>query len=241
MVEERERKEGKRQRWVGGPTPEKKIDDTKAARPRDGRSVPDGVTVQPRCQIGHGWHNLHADGSGHRCLFPLMTSLLTQAQPPTRTYKVPESVLVVIHTAALDVLLIRRADATDFWQSVTGSKDTPDELLAQTAAREVEEETGIDCAPGSLLSAGLVDWDLRNVYEIYPQWRHRYDPAVSYNTESLFALEVPPGIVVRLNPREHGAHVWLPWREAADRCFSPSNAEAILLLPRLCAKASQDP
>jgi dATP pyrophosphohydrolase len=39
-------------------------------------------------------------------------------------FKIPESVLVVIHTPALDVLLIRRADAAAFWQSVTGSKDT---------------------------------------------------------------------------------------------------------------------
>ncbi len=173
--------------------------------------------------------------------FAFMTASLTQHQPPTRPYKVPESVLVVIHTAALEVLLIRRADAADFWQSVTGSKDTPDEPLAMTAAREVGEETGIDCAPGSPLSAGLVDWALRNVYEIYPQWRHRYDPAVSRNTESLFALEVPAGTPVRLNPREHDAHLWLPWREAADRCFSPSNAEAILLLPRLARKPSQRP
>ncbi|MEP6558970.1 MAG: dihydroneopterin triphosphate diphosphatase [Burkholderiales bacterium] len=168
-----------------------------------------------------------------------MTSSLATGQSPAHRYKVPESVLVVIHTAALDVLLIRRADAADFWQSVTGSKDTPDEPLAQTAVREVEEETGIDCAPGRALSAGLVDWKLRNIYEIYPQWRHRYDPAVSHNTESLFALEVPPGIVVRLNPREHSAHVWLPWREAADRCFSPSNAEAILLLPRRSAASGR--
>ena len=35
-----------------------------------------------------------------------------------------------------------------------------------------------------------------------------------------------------LAPREHSGFEWLPWREAADRCFSPSNAEAILTLPR---------
>ena len=37
--------------------------------------------------------------------------------------KIPQSVLVVIHTPALEVLLIERADAPGFWQSVTGSKD----------------------------------------------------------------------------------------------------------------------
>ena len=68
-------------------------------------------------------------------------------------YKIPESVLVVIHTPDLQVLLIRRADAAeDFWQSVTGSKDRPDEALTTTAAREVREETGIDAgAPGCRL------------------------------------------------------------------------------------------
>jgi dATP pyrophosphohydrolase len=67
----------------------------------------------------------------------------------TRPWKIPESVLVVIHTPALDVLLIRRADANEFWQSVTGSKDVIDEPLALTAAREVAEETGIECGEGT--------------------------------------------------------------------------------------------
>lgn len=150
-----------------------------------------------------------------------------------RPFKIPESVLVVIHTPDLEVLLISRADVeTPFWQSVTGSKDHPDELLAVTAAREVLEETGIDCRPGTPLHAGLRNWDLQNVYEIYPRWRHRYAPGVTHNTEHLFGLCVPAATKVRINPREHIAYRWLPWREAADACFSPSNAEAILLLPQ---------
>jgi dATP pyrophosphohydrolase len=60
------------------------------------------------------------------------------------TFKIPQSVLVVIHTPALDVLLIRRADADAYWQSVTGSKDREDEAFRDTAIREVLEETGID-------------------------------------------------------------------------------------------------
>jgi dihydroneopterin triphosphate diphosphatase len=154
----------------------------------------------------------------------------------TRPYKIPESVLVVIHTPALDVLLIQRADVDTtsggFWQSVTGAKDLPDEPLDVTAAREVQEETGIDCRPGTPLAAGLRNWGLQNIYDIYPRWQHRYAPGVSRNTEHLFGLRVPAGTVVTLNPREHLAHRWLPWREAADACFSPSNAEAILLLPQ---------
>jgi len=150
-----------------------------------------------------------------------------------KAFKIPESVLVVIHTPSLDVLLIRRADASEvFWQSVTGSKDATDEPLAVTAAREVAEETGIDCSPASVLATGLRDWELSNVYDIYPRWRARYAPGVTRNTEHLFGLCVPERIVPVLAPREHTHWQWLPYREAADACFSPSNAEAVLLLPQ---------
>ncbi len=150
----------------------------------------------------------------------------------TPIYKIPESVLVVIYTPALDVLLIKRADADDFWQSVTGSKDRVDEGWRDTAIREVMEETGIHCAPGTPLAGALRDWQLENVYEIYPRWLHRYAPGVTHNREHLFGLQVPADTLLTLAPREHTAYCWLPWREAADRCFSPSNAEACLLLPQ---------
>ncbi len=154
------------------------------------------------------------------------------SQPP---YKQPISVLVVIHTPDREVLLIRRADAGEHWQSVTGSRDIGDADLRHTAWREVGEETGIDCAPGADLHAGLREWGLTNTYDIWPQWRHRYAPGVTRNTEHLFSLRVPAGTPVRLAPREHTDFRWLPWREAADDCFSPSNAEAILLLPEFAA------
>lgn len=144
-------------------------------------------------------------------------------------YKVPESVLVVVHTPDLQVLLIERADAPGFWQSVTGSKDAVDEPFEVCAIREVAEETGVDArAAGHVLQ----DWGLENVYDIYPQWRHRYAPGVTRNTERVFGLCIPAATPVVLSPREHSAQCWLPLREAADRCFSPSNAEAILMLPR---------
>ena len=149
-----------------------------------------------------------------------------------RPYKIPESVLVVIHTADLQVLLIERADKPGFWQSVTGSKDTLDEPLVETAMREVFEETGIRIGSTKVPIDNLRDWQLSNVYEIYPVWRHRYAPGVTKNTEHVFGLQVPRDIAITLAPREHLQFQWLPWREAADRCFSPSNAEAILQLPR---------
>ena len=143
-----------------------------------------------------------------------------------KPYKIPESVLVVIHTPALEVLLIQRADTAqgvEHWQSVTGSKDHWDEPWEATAAREVQEETGIDVqAPG----CRLTDWGLENHYDIWPQWRHRYAPDVSRNCERVFGLCVPAAVPVVLNPREHVRLQWLPWLDAADLCFSASNAEA---------------
>ncbi|RKP58910.1 dihydroneopterin triphosphate diphosphatase [Pararobbsia silviterrae] len=148
-----------------------------------------------------------------------------------RPFKIPESVLVVIHTAELDVLLIERADRPGFWQSVTGSKDRLDEPLLDVAAREVGEETGIAVGTDRVPRTALADWRHTIDYEIYPVWRHRYAPGVVRNTEHWFGLTVPRDIDVVLAPREHTDWVWLPYREAAERCFSRSNAQAILELP----------
>ena len=157
-------------------------------------------------------------------------------------FKIPQSVLVVIYTPDLDVLLIRRVDAwesgQEFWQSVTGSKDNVDEAWAPTAAREVFEETGIDCRTGTSLASDLEDWQLENTYTIYPRWLHRYAPGVTHNTERLFGLQVPQRMAVTLAPREHNAYQWLPYLQASDLCFSPSNAEAILNLPEMLQRLS---
>jgi dATP pyrophosphohydrolase len=144
--------------------------------------------------------------------------------PGTRPFKIPKSVLVVIHTPALDVLLIERADRPGSWQSVTGSVDSLDEPLHETARREVLEETGI--------SEGLLrDWQQTHEYEIFASWAHRYAPGVRRNTEHVFSLQVPAGTPVVLSPREHLAWRWLPWHEATSLCFSPSNAQALRELP----------
>ena len=146
----------------------------------------------------------------------------------TSIYKIPQSGLVVIYTQSGQVLLIRRADAGT-WQSVTGSKDHPEEPWASTAAREVQEETGIDALHPA---CELQDWQLENTYDIYPAWRWRYAPDISRNTERVFGLRVPEMTPITLSPAEHTEWQWLPWQAAADHCFSPSNAEAILMLPR---------
>lgn len=144
----------------------------------------------------------------------------------TQTYKIPVSVLVIIHSADLQVLLLERADRPGFWQSVTGSRDPDEVSLLQTARREVCEETGIEAD-----EAQLRDWYKQNRYEIYLRWRDRYAPGVTHNTEHVFSLCLPAPQPVVLAPREHLRYEWLPWRDAADRVFSWSNAEAIRELP----------
>ena len=122
--------------------------------------------------------------------------------------------------------MIERADRTGFWQSVTGSLDTLDEDLALAAAREVFEETGI--AVDQLPKGALQNMHQQIEYEIYPEWRFRYQAGITRNTEHWFALQVPEDTEVRLSPREHVAYEWLPYEAAAKKCFSPSNGEAIL-------------
>ena len=142
------------------------------------------------------------------------------------TLKIPISVLVVIYKLSGDVLLIERADRANFWQSVTGSLDAPNEDLALAASREVFEETGI--AVDYLPIGSLVNMQHHIEYEIYPEWRYRYAPGVIKNIEHWFALEVPENTPITLSPREHVAYQWLPYQEAAKKCFSLSNGQAIL-------------
>jgi dATP pyrophosphohydrolase len=139
---------------------------------------------------------------------------------PPMAFKLPESVLVVVHTPALEVLLLERARQPGFWQSVTGSREPDDPDLEATARRELLEETG--------LSAGtLSDWRLTNRYEIWPQWRARYAPDVTHNTEHVFGFLVPQVTVATLDPAEHLAQIWLPWSQAMEKTFSPTNRDAI--------------
>lgn len=140
------------------------------------------------------------------------------------------SVLVLVHTAALEVLLLERAARPGYWQSVTGSLERTDEPLERAALREVREETGIEAD-----TTRLVRWGLVYTFEIYPQWRQRFAPGTTHNTEHVFSLGLPARVPVTLAPEEHTAHLWLPWAEAAEKCFSWSNRDAIRLLPaRTC-------
>ena len=137
------------------------------------------------------------------------------------TFKTPISALVLIHTTDLQVLIMERADKVGFWQSVTGSVEG-DESPKQTAIREVAEETGLDA---NLYD--LQDWQVCNVYEIYPHWRHRYAPGVVENTEHLFGLCLPSRMDIALADNEHTRYEWVDWREAATRVFSWTNVDAL--------------
>lgn len=145
-------------------------------------------------------------------------------------FKIPESVLVVVHTAKLEVLLLQRADGGSWgswgaWQSVTGSREPDDPDLEATARRELLEETG--------LSVGtLTNWRHTNRYEIWPQWRAKYAPDVTHNVEHVFGFLVDSATVATLDPTEHVAQLWLPWQEAMAKTFSPTNRDAIGQLPR---------
>lgn len=147
------------------------------------------------------------------------------------SFKKPVSVLVVIHTAGDDILLLERAAHPGYWQSVTGSQED-DEALIDTAVREVGEETGL-----VITAADLRDWQQINTYEIFPEWRHRYAPGVTQNTEHVFSLEVPRNVAIHTAPGEHLGYCWLPLAEAAEKVFSWSNRDAILALPQRRAAA----
>jgi dihydroneopterin triphosphate diphosphatase len=140
-------------------------------------------------------------------------------------YKLPVSVLVIIHTVQREVLLLERSLRRGYWQSVTGSVDHMEEPLEQAAAREVLEETGIEAAAGR-----LTRWNVVYTFEIYQQWRHRFAPGVLHNVEHVFALELQARTPVLVAPEEHTAFMWHPWPQAAAQCFSWSNRDAIVML-----------
>lgn len=139
-------------------------------------------------------------------------------------FKLPISVLVVIHTPAREILLLERVHPPGFWQSVTGSLEAG-ESPSQAALREVGEETGLFAS-----TTALRDWQQTNRFEIRPEWRHRYAPGTTHNTEHVFSLCVPAACPIRLARDEHARYLWLPQREAADMASSWTNRDAILRL-----------
>ncbi len=156
---------------------------------------------------------------------------MVQADP--RNYKRPESVLVVVYTRAGNALMLRRADFSEFWQSVTGSMEWTDETPRATALRELCEETGLKVAPEELR-----DWQTSNRYVLFPHWRHKYAPGTVENTEHVFSLELGIEAQIVLNPAEHSEYLWMPFADAARLAFSWTNRDVLLALQRVQDEAS---
>jgi len=144
--------------------------------------------------------------------------------PRAKKFKRPESVLVVVYTRTGKVLLLKRADDPDFWQSVTGSLLWEESEPRQAAARELREETGLSA------TEGLRDLQLTHRYPILPKWRPRYALEVRENTEHAFTLELPSEILITVNPAEHAGYGWFTFDEAMGKVASWTNREVILKL-----------
>ncbi len=172
----------------------------------------------------------------HRKAMSESENTLTPSRPgveslENKKFKRPESVLVVVHTRAR-VLLLRRTDRPDYWQSVTGSMHWDEQAPVEAAVRELREETGLEVPPQRLR-----DWRLSRRYTIFPEWRHRYAPGTVENTEHLFSLELPEESAINVNPAEHTEYAWVPFGEAAARAFSWTNRAAIEALAGGAARA----
>lgn len=139
-------------------------------------------------------------------------------------FRRPESVLVIIHTRALECLLLERVEPAGFWQSVTGALHW-EETFGDAAAREVREETGLE-------PAGLSDSGVTHRFPLLPQWGSRYAPGVEENTEYLWYLEFPEPQIVTLNPAEHRACRWFSLDDAIKAATSWTNREGLERLDR---------
>lgn len=140
-------------------------------------------------------------------------------------YKRPESVLVVVYTAADEILVLRRCHPPDFWQSVTGSLHWDETDPLDTARRELREETGLNDNL-EIVACGVI-----NRFPILPTWRHRYAPETTENIEHVFRVRLPERCPIILNPAEHLEYEWLARAAAVDRVASYTNRDAILQLP----------
>ena len=138
-----------------------------------------------------------------------------------KSYKRPESVLVIIMAKNSGrVLMMRRKDDPDFWQSVTGSLESTEDAY-QTALREIKEETGFDPEQSQ-----LHDLSRSIIFEIFPHFRHRYAPNVTHCKEHWFQMILNEEQMPLLT--EHTDFRWLEPQEAADLTKSWSNSQAIL-------------
>ena len=133
--------------------------------------------------------------------------------------KIPISILVIIYTKNKDVLLLKKNNDKDMWQSVTGSLNENEEPV-EAAKREVFEETGLS-------TKNLIDCNKQYVFEIYEMWRHKYEDGVTHNTEHVFLLELENKVDIKIDSNEHTQYEWITRVKAAEKVFSHTNRQAI--------------
>ena len=138
-------------------------------------------------------------------------------------YRRPVSVLVLVYTAAGDVLLLRRKPPFDFWQSVTGSLQ-PDESHRDAARRELAEETGLS-PDGELVFTGR-----SRVFTIDPRWRTRFAPGVTENVEFEWHFRLPEPVEIAIDPEEHVNYRWMALDDAIEAVWSWTNRDALVEL-----------
>jgi len=136
-------------------------------------------------------------------------------------FKRPESILLIVHTRDGKILLLKRADIAEFWQSVTGALGWDETDPRLTASRELSEETGISASPEALRDLGIV-----RCFPILSQFRGRYDPQVTHNIEHAFSLQLPAQPEVRLSA-EHTDFGWFTPEEAMRTAASWTDRAAI--------------
>jgi dATP pyrophosphohydrolase len=141
------------------------------------------------------------------------------------SFRRPVSVLVVVHSDAGDVLLLRRARPFDFWQSVTGSLKKH-ESHADAAARELREETGLTDA-GTLTYTGV-----SRQFVIDPRWRHKFAPGAIENVEFEWRYRLPASTDIVLNTDEHTEYSWVAVNEAIAKVWSWTNRDALKSIGR---------
>nr|WP_175577373.1 dihydroneopterin triphosphate diphosphatase [Haemophilus influenzae] len=137
-------------------------------------------------------------------------------------YKNNQSVLVVIYTKDTNrVLMLQRQDDPDFWQSVTGTIESG-ETPKKTAIRELWEEVRLEISENS---TALFDCNESIEFEIFPHFRYKYAPNVTYCREHWFLLAMEQEFEPILS--EHLAYQWVSPEQAIQMTKSSNNAEAI--------------
>ncbi|MEL0102657.1 MAG: dihydroneopterin triphosphate diphosphatase [Gammaproteobacteria bacterium] len=133
--------------------------------------------------------------------------------------KIPISVLVLIYTKNKDILILKKNNDKDMWQSVTGSINDG-ESVDDAAKREVYEETGLN-------ADNIINCNKQYIFEIYEMWRYKYDDNVTHNTEHVFLLELDERKDIVIDKEEHVSYEWTSRVKAAEKVFSHTNRQAI--------------